>query len=85
MKTMKNLLVVRVVAGLALFFLMGFPSFTFAQEYPTKPITVYVGFTAGATVDVLARALASGAEKILGVPVMVENKEGALGTVAAAL
>jgi tripartite-type tricarboxylate transporter receptor subunit TctC len=85
MKTMKNLLAVHVIAGLSLFVLMGFPSLTFAQEYPTKPITVYVGFTAGATVDVLARALASGAEKILGVPVMVENKEGALGTVAAAL
>lgn len=85
MKTMKKLFAAHVVVGLALFFLVGLSSVTFAQDYPTRPITVSCGFTAGATLDVLARALAAGAEKILGVPVMVENRDGALGTTAAAL
>ncbi len=53
--------------------------------YPDKPITVYCGFQAGATTDLTARALAAGAEKILGQPVVVENKPGGGATVAPAL
>jgi tripartite-type tricarboxylate transporter receptor subunit TctC len=85
MKTMKNLPAVHVIAGLTLFFLIGLSSVTFAQEYPTRPITLYCAFPAGATMDILTRGLAIGAEKILGVPVLVENKTGALGTVCAAI
>jgi len=55
------------------------------QAYPNKPITVYCGYAAGATTDVTARALATHAEKILGVPVVVENKAGGSATVCAAL
>jgi tripartite-type tricarboxylate transporter receptor subunit TctC len=55
------------------------------ETYPDKPITVYCGFQPGATTDLTARALASGAEKILGVPVVVENKPGGGATVAPAL
>ncbi len=55
------------------------------QDYPTKPITLYCSYVAGATTDITARALASGAEKLLGVPVMVENKPGGNSTVCAAL
>jgi tripartite-type tricarboxylate transporter receptor subunit TctC len=51
-------------------------------QYPDKPITLYVAFAAGATTDVTARALAQGAEKILGVPITVENKGGGGATVA---
>ena len=47
------------------------------QDFPTKPITLYCSYVAGATTDITARALASGAEKLLGVPVMVVNKPGA--------
>jgi len=53
--------------------------------WPDKPITMYVAYAAGATTDITARALASGAEKILGVPIAVENKAGGVGTVAAGL
>ncbi len=53
--------------------------------WPDKPITMYVSYAAGATTDISARALAAGAEKILGVPVTVENKAGGGGTVAASL
>ena len=53
--------------------------------YPDKTITVYVSYAAGGTTDVTARALAQGMEKILGVPVAVENKAGGGGSVSATL
>lgn len=63
-----------------------FPStLVFSQTFPNKPITIYCGYAAGATTDLTARALAAGAEKLLGVPVVVENKPGGGATVAAAL
>jgi len=56
-----------------------------AQDYPSKPITVYCGYEAGATTDLTARGLAAGLEKLLGVAVVVENKAGGGATVAAGL
>ena len=62
------------------------PAAAFAQQgFPTKPITFIVSYAAGATTDISARALAKGAEEILGVPITIENKGGAGGTVAAGL
>jgi len=55
------------------------------QTFPDKPITIYVGYAAGATTDMTARALADGLEKLLGVPVVAENKAGGGATVCAAL
>lgn len=55
------------------------------QAYPDKPITVYCSYAAGATTDLTTRALAEGVEKILGVPVVVENKTGGTSTVCAGL
>ena len=55
------------------------------QGFPNKPITFIVSYAAGATTDISARALAKGAEEILGVPITMENKGGAGGTVAAGL
>ncbi|MGB9699593.1 MAG: tripartite tricarboxylate transporter substrate binding protein [Thermodesulfobacteriota bacterium] len=66
-------------------FLIFCPSFVFSQTFPDKPITIYCGYAAGATTDLTTRALAAGAEKLLGVPVVVENKPGGGATVAAAL
>lgn len=57
----------------------------FAQPFPTKHINVYVGYGPGATTDLSARALADGLEKVLGVPIAVENKPGATAGVAATL
>ena len=53
-----------------------------SAKYPDKPITMYVAFAAGGTTDVTARALAQGLEKILGVPIAIENKGGGGATVA---
>jgi tripartite-type tricarboxylate transporter receptor subunit TctC len=61
------------------------PSPASAQDYPSKPITVYCGYEAGATTDLTARALGAGLEKLLGAPVVVENKAGGGATVAAGL
>lgn len=51
-----------------------------AQEYPTKPITLIVPYTAGSITDVVMRAIAGAASKKLGQPIVVENKAGASGT-----
>jgi tripartite-type tricarboxylate transporter receptor subunit TctC len=72
-------------AGILMAALISFAPAAFAQAYPSKPITLYCGYSAGATTDVTARALASGAEKMLGVPVVVENRDGGGSTVCAAL
>ncbi len=84
MSGQKNLLWIAIMAW-SIIPLFLFPLHVFSQDFPTKPVTIYCGFSAGATTDLTARALASGAEKLLGVPVVVENKAGAGGTVAAAL
>ena len=55
-----------------------------AQEYPTRPIRMLVGFSAGSISDHTARIVAEQAEKALGQPVVVENVPGAGATLAAA-
>ena len=50
--------------------------------YPDRPITLLVGFAPGGSMDLSARALANAVKKILGVPVVIENKPGGTGTVA---
>ena len=74
-----------LATGLVSTFLVLVPLSASAQDYPNKPITIYVGYGVGGTTDLIARAIATGAEKMLGVPVLVENKTGAAGTVAASL
>ena len=54
-----------------------------AQNYPSRPITLVVPFAAGGPTDVVARALSIPMGKALGQTVVVENKVGAGGTVAA--
>jgi len=53
-----------------------------AQSYPTKPITLVVGFAAGGPTDIVARALAQSMTKTLGQAVAVDNKPGAGATIA---
>ena len=61
------------------------PTIAGAEGYPSKPITMYVAYGAGATTDITARALAKAAEAVLGVPIAIENKGGGGGTLAAGL
>jgi tripartite-type tricarboxylate transporter receptor subunit TctC len=51
--------------------------------WPTKPIHLLIGFPPGSVQDLSARTLAEPLSKALGQPVIVENKSGASGTIAA--
>ena len=65
---------------------LGVATAAFAQAqgaWPTKPITLVVPFAAGGPTDVVARTLGAAMGKTLGQTVVVENKLGAGGTVAA--
>ena len=51
--------------------------------WPTKPLRIMVGFPGGATPDLVARTIAEPLSRALGQPVIVENKPGAGGNIAA--
>ena len=54
-------------------------------KFPVKPVNLYVGFSAGGSTDILARGLAVDAGKFFGKKILVVNKPGAGGAVAAAI
>jgi tripartite-type tricarboxylate transporter receptor subunit TctC len=54
-----------------------------AQDYPNKPIRMVVGFPPGGGTDVVARILAPRMSELLGQPIVIDNRPGATGTVAA--
>ena len=53
------------------------------QAYPTKPIRVIVAVPAGGTPDVLARTVAPGMAALLGQQLVLDNRGGAGGRIAA--
>ena len=54
-----------------------------AQDFPTRPITLVLPFPAGSGIDVTARLVGDNLSTRLGQPVVVENKAGANGVLAA--
>ncbi len=63
--------------------LLGVPIAAQAQSFPTRAIKLVIAFPAGGPTDITMRVLADNASKILGQPVIVENKPGAGGTLPA--
>ena len=53
-----------------------------AADYPTKPITLIIGFAPGGPSDVMARILTRKMEEILKQPFVIENRPGAGGSIA---
>jgi tripartite-type tricarboxylate transporter receptor subunit TctC len=53
-----------------------------AQDWPTKPVKILIGFGAGGGTDVATRIVAEGLSEILGQQFTVENRPGAGGTIA---
>ena len=54
-----------------------------SQNYPNKPIRFVVAFTAGSATDIIGRAVADVMSSSLGQQIIIENKPGAGGTIAA--
>jgi tripartite-type tricarboxylate transporter receptor subunit TctC len=65
---------------LVLFLVSSVPSWA---EYPDRPVKILVGFRAGGGTDMMARLLSKKAGDILGQPVVVVNKAGGGGAIAA--
>ncbi len=74
---MKSRIVFSLVAGL----IMALAGGAFAQDYPTKPITLQIPYAAGGSTDVGGRIVAAIVEKDLRQPMVVVNKAGAGGQV----
>src|SRR5215510_8725920 len=55
-----------------------------AQDYPNRPITMMISFTAGSSIDVAGRIVAARMAEILGHAIVIENVGGAGGMVGAA-
>ena len=72
----------RLLAAAGVVGLIALPT---AAQYPAKPIRLIMPFPAGAAADTAARIVAQPLSQVLGQPVLVDNKPGADGAIAAEL
>lgn len=72
-----------LVLALNVLFLSCAGSVSFAQDYPSRTVTFVVPFAAGSVTDSVARFVAERFNKALKVPIVVENKPGGNGVIAA--
>ena len=74
----------RGIVGMIVALLTAMAAPALAQTYPTRPITIVVGYPPGASSDLLARTVGDPLSATLGQPVVVDNRSGAGGNVGAA-
>lgn len=65
--------------------LAGTASYGAAQQFPNRPIRVLIPFTAGSAADIIARAMEPQLRETLGQPLVIDNRGGAGGNIAADL
>ena len=63
--------------------LLGLPGSAVAQSYPSRPITIVIGYTPGAVSDLAARTIGEGLHQAWGQPVIVDNRPGSGGNIGA--
>jgi tripartite-type tricarboxylate transporter receptor subunit TctC len=77
--TMRFLLRTSLLAGIAI------AATANAQQYPSRPIRVYIPFTAGSAADIVMRAMEPQMREKLGQSLIIDNRGGAGGNIAAEL
>jgi len=70
-----------LATGLGLAGAAALPAFAAGEKFPSRPITLVVPFPPGGSVDVMARQYTESLGRILGVPIVVDNKPGAGGSI----
>ena len=73
----------RAAVSAALAGVLAFAGAAFAQDWPTRPVTMIVPYAAGGPVDTVGRIMAAGLSEALGQQVIVENVGGAGGMTGA--
>jgi tripartite-type tricarboxylate transporter receptor subunit TctC len=83
---MASLQRIAITAVLAIGSVLAVPGLAQAQQkFPTKPIRLVVAFTPGGTTDILARMVTPGMSEAFAQPIVIENRPGAGGVLAATL
>jgi tripartite-type tricarboxylate transporter receptor subunit TctC len=73
---------IMLAAGLGLLALVGMTIAAAAADYPSRPVTIVVGFPPGGASDILARIVGNRLATLLGQPFVIDNRPGAGGNVA---